>query len=159
MTGVKELEKLEKIQEKKVKKKKAHTERAKEKGDSRGIEKAQAEEDKAIAVLERIRGDKRRAEVEDKIFGYVKLNQPAELEEIAKALNLSPETIEEHIEMSGMVKDEEGKIFSDEGMMSSIKDKIKSEELVKRRKDVIKKWSEIAEKNPGLTQEELKPEF
>ena len=62
MTDVKELEKLEKIQEKIVKKKKAHTEKAKEKGDLKSIEKAQTEENEAIAVLEKIREDKRRAE-------------------------------------------------------------------------------------------------
>ena len=64
MTNVWELEKLEKEQEKKVRLKKAYTERAKEKGDSESIKKAKAEEDEAIAVLERIREDKRRAEAE-----------------------------------------------------------------------------------------------
>ena len=64
MTNVWALEKLEKEQEKKVRLKKAYTERAKEKGDSESIKKAKAEEDEAIAVLERIREDKRRAEAE-----------------------------------------------------------------------------------------------
>jgi len=36
------------------------------------------------------------------------------------------------------------------------KDKQKSEDWKNKRGVVIKKWSEIAEKNPGLTQEELK---
>ena len=64
MTNVWALEKLGKEQEKKVRLKKAYTERAKEKGDSESIKKAKAEEDEAIAVLERIREDKRRAEAE-----------------------------------------------------------------------------------------------
>lgn len=152
MTNVWELEKLEKIQEKIVKKKKAHTEKAKEKGDLKGIEKAQAEEDKAIAVLEKIREDKKRVEIEDKILGYVKLNQPTELEEIAKALNLPPESIEKHIEEVGLIKDEEGLIFSDRSRMVAIK----SAAWKKKREVATKRWNEIAYINPGLTQQELK---
>jgi len=49
----------------------------------------------------------------------------------------------------GCVKNKEGKIF---GSMSALK----LEEWKKKREVVIKRWSEIAEKNPGLTQEELK---
>ena len=62
MSEISEIEKAEKIQEKIVKKKKAYTERAKEKGDSKNIEKAKEEEAEAIAVLEKIQEDKRRAE-------------------------------------------------------------------------------------------------
>ena len=62
MMNIKDLERLEKKQEKIVEKKKELTEKAIEEGDLQGIEKAQAEEEKAIAVLEKIQEDKRRAE-------------------------------------------------------------------------------------------------
>ena len=48
-----------------------------ENGNSKRIEKAQAEEDKAIAVLEKIREDKQ-------IFKYVYHNQPAEIAKIVR---------------------------------------------------------------------------
>ena len=156
MINIKDLERLEKKQEKIVEKKKAYTKRAEEKGDEKSIEKAKKEEAEAIAVLEKIREN-------EKIVRYVKLNQPAEIAEIAKALNLPPEAIEKRIEELGLVKDGEGKIFSDRARMAGIKveqevkqRKIKLEEGKKKRPVVIKQWSEIAEKNPGLTEEELK---
>lgn len=163
MSEVSEIEKAEKIQEKIVKKKKAYTEKAKEKGDSKNIEKAQAEEDKAVAVLEKIRENKQRAEAElkeekiilriqERIRNYVQSKRAAKITEIAKAINIAPETIEKHIEALGMVKDANGKVYSDRNSMSAIR----LEEWKKKREVVIKKWSEIAEKNPGLTQEELK---
>ena len=61
---VKRIEKAEKIQNKIVAKKKANTEKVKSKGDVGLRESAKAEEDAAIAVLERIREDKKRAEAE-----------------------------------------------------------------------------------------------
>jgi len=64
MIDVKKLEKLEKKQEEKVRLRKGWTEKVKKNGNSKRIEKAQAEEDKAIAVLEKIREDKQ-------IFKYV----------------------------------------------------------------------------------------
>ena len=152
MTDVKELEKLEKKQEKKVRLKKAYTKKAKEKGNLKGIEKAKAKETEAIAVLEQIREDKSLAETEKHIRSYVEHMQPVEIDEIAKALTLAPETIEKHIEALGMVKDANGGVYSDRNSMSAMR----LEEWKKKREVVIKKWSEIAEKNPGLTQEELK---
>ncbi len=61
---VKRMEKAEKIQAKIVKKKKAKTEKAKTKEDVELLKRAKAEEEAAIAVLERIRADKNRAEAE-----------------------------------------------------------------------------------------------
>ena len=61
---VRRAEKAEKIQEKIVGRKRANTEKAKLKEDEENIERAKSEEDAAIAVLERIRQDKRRAEAE-----------------------------------------------------------------------------------------------
>ncbi|MFV9676222.1 MAG: hypothetical protein ACNYVW_00990 [Methanosarcinales archaeon] len=58
------IEKAEKIQEKIVVKKKAITERARSKNDETLIKRAESEEQAAIAVLERIRADKNRAETE-----------------------------------------------------------------------------------------------
>ena len=152
MTTAKELEKLEKKQEKVVELKKAYTEKAKEKGDFKSIEKAQAEEDTAITILEKIREDKSCAETEKHLRNYVEHMVPLEIDEIAKALNLAPETIEKHIEALGMVKDANGKVYRDRNSMSTRR----LEEWKKKREVVIKKWSEIAEKNQGLTQEELK---
>ena len=77
MIDVKKLEKLEKKQEEKVRLRKGWTEKAKKNGNSKRIEKAQAEEDKAIAVLEKIREDKQ-------IFKYVYHNQPAEIAKIVR---------------------------------------------------------------------------
>ena len=166
MANVKELEKLEKKQEKTVRLKKAYTEKAKEKGDLKSIEKAQAEEDKAVAVLEKIRENKQRAEAElkeekiilkiqERIRDYVQYNRPAKITEIAKTLNLAPEIIEKHIKALGMVKDANGRVYRDRNSMSTRR----LEEWKKKREVVIKKWSEIAEKNPGLTQEELKETY
>ena len=152
MSSVKELEKLEKKQEKIVELKKAYTKRAEEKGDVKSIEKAKKEEAAAIAVLERIQEDIKRVEIGEKILGYVQLNQPAKITEIAKAVNLAPETIEKHIEALGMVKDANGKVYSDRNSMAAMR----LEEWKKKREVVVKRWAEIAEKNPGLTQEELK---
>jgi len=86
------------------------------------------------------------------IPGIVQSKRPAKITEIAKAINIAPETIEKHIEALGMVKDANGKVYSDRNSMSAMR----LEEWKKKREVVIKKWSEIAEKNPGLTQEELK---
>lgn len=155
MMNIKDLERLEKKQEKIVEKKKELTEKAIEEGDLQGIEKAQAEEDKEIAVLERIREDKRRAETEKHLRNYVEHMQPVEIEEIAKALNIAPETIEKHIEALGMVKDEGGKIFSDRSTMVFIKSAV----WKKKREVATKRWNEIAYINPGLTQQELKETY
>ena len=64
MNELKGIEKAEKVQEKVVVKKKAITERAKSKNDEKLIKRAESEEQAAIAVLERIRADKNRAETE-----------------------------------------------------------------------------------------------
>ncbi len=61
---VKRLEKAEKLQAKIVRKKHAQTERAKLKDDVELLKRAKSEEEAAIAVLERIRADKSRAEAE-----------------------------------------------------------------------------------------------
>ena len=64
ISALKGIEKAEKIQEKIVVKKKAITERARSKNDETLIKRAESEEQAAIAVLERIRADKNRAETE-----------------------------------------------------------------------------------------------
>jgi len=99
------LEKLEKKQEKIVKLKKTYTERAKEKGDSKSIEKAQTEEDEAIAVLERMH--------EVQIQRYVEANQPVEIAEIAETLNLPLDTVEECIKVLKLITDENEKVYRD----------------------------------------------
>jgi len=64
MGKLKGVERAEKIQEKIVTKKKVITERARAKNDDALIKRAESEEQAAIAVLERIRADKKRIEEE-----------------------------------------------------------------------------------------------
>jgi hypothetical protein len=61
---LKRIEDAEKLQERIIEKKKAHVEKLSLIGNSETIEKAKAQEERAITVLERIREDKRRVEAE-----------------------------------------------------------------------------------------------
>ena len=160
---LKRIEEAEKLQERIIEKKKVHVEKLSLKGNSETIEKVKAQEERAITVLERIREDKRRVgaelkkeetnlQIQNQIRDYVQSHQPTKITEIAEALNLPTETIEKHLVVLEVVKDEEDKIYSDGDSMSAIR----SEEWEKKRKDVIRRWSEIGEKNPVLTLEELR---
>lgn len=170
---VRRIEKSERLQEKIVEKKKAYMEKVSQKGDSDRLRKVEVEVNKAIAVLERIQADKTRAEVRDQILAFVVHNQPVEISELAKALNLPAESIEEHIKVLDVAKDEDGKLYSVkvkpaerklEAKLASLKAKIS--EIVhgittKTQKDqgegvMIEKWKEIVAVNPKLTQDELK---
>jgi hypothetical protein len=170
---VSRIEKSERLQEKIVEKKKAHMEKFSQKGDPVRSRRAGVEVNKAIAVLERIQADKTRAEVQDQIFAFIEHNQPVEISEIASALNLSAKSIEKHIEVLEVAKDEEGKLYSAEikpsemklgDILSRLKAKISeicSGIKFKTQKDqgegvVIEKWNEIVAVNPKLTQDELK---
>ncbi len=64
MGEVKRIAKAEQLQEKIVAKKRVNSNRVQAKGDPESLEKARAEEQEAIAVLERIQEDKKRAGVE-----------------------------------------------------------------------------------------------
>jgi len=64
LNEVKRIGKAEKLQEKIVAKKKANTEKAKSKGDDKILQSAQSEQESAIAALDQIRADKKRAEAE-----------------------------------------------------------------------------------------------
>ena len=170
---VRRIEKSEILQEKIVEKKEAYMEKVSQKGDSDRLIKAEVDVNKAIAVLERIKADKTRAEVRDQIFAFVLDTQPVEISELVKALNLPAESIEEHIKVLDVAKDEDGKLYSVkykpagqklEAKLASLKAKISelSHGLkTKTQKDqgeevVIEKWNEIAAVNPKLKQEELK---
>ena len=170
---VRRIEKSERLQEKIVEKKEAYMEKVSQKGDSDRLIKAEVDVNKAIAVLERIKADKTRAEVRDQIFAFILDTQPVEISEIVKALNLPAESIEEHIKVLDVAKDEDGKLYSVkdkpagqklEAKLTSLKAKIS--ELghglkTKTQKDqgeevVIEKWNEIHAINPKLRQDELK---
>jgi hypothetical protein len=169
---VRRIEKADKAQGKRVEKKKAHLEKVSQKGNPERSRRAEVEVNKAIAALEQIKADKTRAEIRDQIFAFVEYNQPVEIAEIAKALNLPADSIEKHIEVLEVAKDEDGKLYTTvvkpsgmklEDKLTSFKAKIS--EIghgikFKTQKDqggvVIEKWKEIAEVNPGLTQNELK---
>jgi len=170
---IRRIEKSERLQEKIIEKKEAYMEKVSQKGDSDRLRKAEVEVNKAIAVLERIQADKTGAEVRDQIFAFVLDTQPVEISEIVKALNLPAESIEEHLKVLDVVKDEDGKLYSVkvkpawlklEAKLASLKGKIS--EIghglkTKTQKDqgggvVIEKWKEIVAVNPKLTQEELK---
>jgi hypothetical protein len=170
---VRRIEKSERLQEKIVEKKEAYMEKVSQKGDSDRLRKAEVEVNKAIAALERIQADKTRAEVRDQIFAFILDTQPVEKSEIVKALNLPAESIEEHIKVLEVAKDEDGKLYSVkvkpaglklEAKLTSLKAKISeiSHGLkAKTQKDqgeevVIEKWKEIVAVNPKLKQEELK---
>jgi len=84
------IEKAEKIQEKIVVKKKAITERARSKNDETLIKRAESEEQAAIAVLERIRADKNRAETELKSITAGTAPKKDRLLRIAAAEPVSP---------------------------------------------------------------------
>jgi len=166
------LEKAEKLQGKRVEKKKAHLEKVSKKGDPGRSRRAEVEVNRAIAALERIQADKTRAEIRDQIFAFVEYNQPVEIAEIAKALNLPADSIEKHIEVLEVAKDEDGKLYSTAVKPSGMKLGAKLTSLkakiieighgikFKTQKDqtevVIEKWKEIVEVNPRLTQDELK---
>jgi len=64
LNEVRRIGKAEKLQEKIVAKKKANTEKAKSKGEEKILQNAQSEQESAIAVLDQIRADKKRAEAE-----------------------------------------------------------------------------------------------
>jgi len=170
---VRRIEKSERLQEQIVEKKKAYMEEVSQKGDSDRLIKAEVEVNKAIAVLERIQADKTRAEVRDQIVAFVLDTQPVELSEIAKALNLPAETIEEHIKVLDVAKDEDGKLYSVkdkpagqklEAKLASLKAKISElshglktkTQKYQGEEVVIEKWKEIQAVNPKLTQDELK---
>ena len=170
---VRRIEKSERRQEKIVEKKKAHREKVSQKGDPERSRRAKVELNKAIDVLEQIQADKTRAEIRDQIFAFVEYNQPVEIAEIAKALNLPADSIERHIDVLQVAKDEDGRLYSTAVKPSGMKleDKLrrlkaKISELshglkTKTQKDqgkevVIEKWKEVVEVNPGLTQDELK---
>lgn len=170
---VRRIEKSERLQEKIVEKKQAYMEKVSQKGDSDRLIKVEVEVNKAIAVLERIQADKTRAEVQDQILAFVVHNQPVEISELAKALNLPAERIEEHIKVLDVAKAEDGKLYivkvkpsglKLEAKLASLKGKIS--EIghgikTKPQKDqdegvVIEKWEEIVAVNPKLTHDELK---
>jgi hypothetical protein len=109
---VRRIEKSERLQEQIVKKKKAYREKVSQKGDSDRLRKAEVKVNKAIAALERIQADKTRAEVRDQIVAIVEQNQPVELSELVKALKLPAESIEEHIKVLDVAKDEDGRLYS-----------------------------------------------
>jgi hypothetical protein len=170
---VRRIEKSERRQEKIVEKKKAHREKVSQKGDPERSRRAKVELNKAIDALEQIQADKTRAENRDQIFAFVEYNQPVEIAEIAKALNLPADSIERHIDVLQVAKDEDGRLYSTAVKPSGMKleDKLrrlkaKISELshglkTKTQKDqgeevVIEKWKEVVEVNPGLTQDELK---
>jgi hypothetical protein len=169
---VRRIEKAEKAQGKRVEKKKAHLEKVSQKRDSERSRRAEVEVNRAIAALERIQVDKTRAEILDQIIAFVESNQPVEIAEIAKVLNLPADSIEKHIEVLEVAKDEDGKLYSTAVKPSGMKlgDKLtrlraKINEIghgikLKTQKDqgkvVIEKWKEIVEVNPRLTQDELK---
>jgi hypothetical protein len=169
---VRRIEKAEKVQGKRVEKKKAHLEKVNQKGDPARSRRAEVELNKAIAALERIQADKTRAEIRDQIFAFVEYNQPVEIAKIAKALNLPADSIEKHIEVLEVAKDEDGKLYSTavkpsrmklEDKFTSLKGKISEIDhgiKFKTQKGqggvVIEKWKEIVEVNPRLTQDELK---
>lgn len=153
---VRRLEIAEQKQEKKARLKKAYAERARVKQDAKRLERAQAEEEQAIAVLRKIKADKTHAETGLKILRYVERNQPADLTAVAKALDIPPETVEEHIEGLDLTKDNDGNIFADDDRMVTIQLTRRLEAWEQERKDVVKRWIAIAEQHPGLTREELK---
>ena len=152
MPSLKDLQKLEKKQEKIVELKKAYVKKAKEKGDIKAIEKAEAEEAMAIATLENIIADKKRQDIDERIFEYVKRDQPTEVKRIAVRLDLPIETVEEHIKSLGLVKDEKGNIFINQKRMVAIK----SIDWSIEKDRASKRWNEILHLNPGLTKQELK---
>jgi hypothetical protein len=169
---VRRIEKAEKVQGKRVEKKKAHLEKISQKGDPKRSRRAEVEVNRAIAALEQIKADRTRIEIRDQIFAFVEHNQPVEIAKIADALNLPADSIEKHIELLEVAKDEDGKLYTTVEKPSRMKlgDKLTSlkgkiREIgqgikVKAQKDqmrvVIEKWKEIAKVNPGLTQDELK---
>lgn len=170
---VRRIEKSEILQEKIVEKKEAYMEKVSQKGDSDRLIKAEVDVNKAIAVLERIKADKTRAEVRDQIFAIVEQNQPVEISELVKALNLPAESIEEHIKVLDVAKDEDGKLYSvkvkpaglkSEAILTSLKAKISEichglktkTQKYQGEEVVIEKWNEIHAINPKLRQDELK---
>ena len=170
---VRRIEKSERLQEDIVAKKKAYMEKVSQRDDSERTRRAEVDVNKAIAVLERIKADKTAAEVRDQILAFVLDNQPVEMSEIAEALKLPVENIEEHIKLLEVAKDEDGKLYSAELKPSGIKIeaklasmKGKISEIVqnitfKTQKDqgggaVIEKWKEIVAVNPKSSQDELK---
>jgi hypothetical protein len=170
---VKRIEKSERRQEKIVEKKKAHMEKVSQKGDSERTRMAEVDLNNAISLLEQIKADKTRAEVQDQIFAFVEHNQPVEITEIAKALNLPAVSIEGHIKVLKVAKDEDGKLYRAEVKPSGMKLEAKLASLKseiseighgiksKMQKDkgegvVIERWKEIVTVNPNLARNELK---
>ena len=138
-TEVRRIEKAEKKQEKILLKKKAHMSKVSLKGDSESLKKANGEVDGAQQALERIREDKRLAEIQDLILTFVAHNQPVEIAEIANALNLPADNIEKHIGVLDVVKTEAGKIYSAGNNTSGIKIKEKLTSLKDKIREICYK--------------------
>ncbi|HUV01972.1 MAG TPA: hypothetical protein VMW67_00745 [Desulfobacteria bacterium] len=75
---------------------------------------------------------------------------------MAQTFNVSPETLEEYITSLGLVKDNDGKIFTDRERMTEITVTRKFEAWEQERKGVMERLRTIAERYPGLTRDELK---
>jgi hypothetical protein len=146
----------EKAQEKRVRLKQAYLERARVKRDSKRIKKAEAEEEHALAVLRKIQAEKKHAETGLLILRYVERHQPVESATIAQTFNVPPETLEGYIASLGLVRDNDGKIFTDRERMTEITVTRKFEAWEQERKGVMERLRAIAERYPGLTRDELK---
>ena len=146
----------ERAQEKKVLLKQAYAERARVKRDSKRIKKAEAEEEHALAVLRMIQAEKKHAETGLLILRYVERHQPIESATLAQTFNVPLETLEEYITSLGLVKDNDGTIFTDRERMTEITVTRKFETWEQERKDVMGRLRAIAERYPGLTRDELK---
>ena len=183
---LKRIEEAEKLQERIIEKKKAHVEKLSLKGNSETIEKAKAQEERAITVLERIREDKRRVKAEfnkpPKIANEIRIE--SELKNVTKEVE-----DEGNSKDKGLVEAESNKNSNGLEMQAknviTIKDILKTWaemeiiknlrsflidtpkenkekrrleeiEIVKLKVDITNRWIEIVKNNPGLTQSELK---
>ncbi len=158
-TAIKRLTTQVKRQERKTRLKQACTERARSTGDAKRIDKARAEEEQAVAQLQRLEVDRAQVEQELAALRYVAHQQPVARATVAKALQVSPERIDELVARLQLVTDGEGLIYTDRERMTEITVSRDFAAWDARRKTVITRWGALTDAYPAATRDELKERY
>jgi len=162
---LKRIEDAEKLQERIIEKKKAHVEKLSLIGNSETIEKAKAQEERAITVLERIREDKRRIEselknvtkeVEDEWDSKDKGLVEEEFNKNSNGLEMQAKKVITIEDILKTLAENLRSFLIDTPKENKEKRRLEEIEIVKLKVDITNRWIEIVKNNPGLTQSELK---